>query len=112
MLALSSVNLAIPKGRVVGLLGPNARQNNLYQDCAGLLTPSAGNIFVDSKPVSVDTKRIVSYLPDRTYFSKSIRVKECLELFADFYQDFDMEAHVRLLKDHQISTDAKMKQIF
>ncbi|HHT86689.1 MAG TPA: ABC transporter ATP-binding protein [Clostridiales bacterium] len=112
MLALSSVNLAIPKGRVVGLLGPNGSGKTTFiKIAAGLLTPSAGNIFVDSKPVSVDTKRIVSYLPDRTYFSKSIRVKECLELFADFYQDFDMERAMQLLKDHQISTDAKMKQL-
>ena len=88
--ALNNVTCDVPKGRIVGLLGPNGSgKTTLLKLVAGLLTPTDGEISVCSLPVGPESKALVSYLPDRTYFSSNQTVKEQLQLFADFYADFD-----------------------
>jgi len=90
VLALSDISLAIPKGKIVGLLGPNGSGKTTFLKlCAGLLTPSVGQIFICGVPVGVETKSMVSYLPDRTYLRNNQTIQEQLELFRDFYEDFD-----------------------
>ncbi len=88
--ALNNLTLNLPSGRIVGLLGPNGSgKTTLLKLCAGLLTASAGEIRVCGKPVGVETKSLVSYLPDRTYLSNNQRICEQLDFFQDFYADFD-----------------------
>ncbi|NLB61493.1 MAG: ABC transporter ATP-binding protein [Clostridiales bacterium] len=110
--ALSSINLTLPKGKVVGLLGPNGSGKTTFiKLAAGLLTPTDGGIEINSMPVSVDTKSLVSYLPERTYFNKNAKVQDCLDLFEDFYDDFDKNKAILMLADHRISVGAKMKTL-
>jgi ABC-2 type transport system ATP-binding protein len=88
--ALGQVDLTLVTGRIVGLLGPNGSgKTTLIKLAAGLLTPTAGEILVDGRPPSVDTKMTVSYLPDKTYFDEWMKVHECLRMFEEFYSDFD-----------------------
>ena len=89
--ALNNLTLSIGTGRIVGLLGPNGSgKTTLIKLANGLLVPTSGEIYIDGKKPGPETKKVVSYLPDRTYFDQWMKVKDCFELFQDFYEDFDL----------------------
>lgn len=88
--ALDQVSLSIPAGRVVGLLGPNGSgKTTLLKIIAGVTHPTAGTVAINGVAPGPETKAVVSYLPDRSYFSRSMRVREMVAYFTDFYADFD-----------------------
>ena len=88
--ALDGVNLSLSSGRIVGLLGPNGSgKTTLIKILNGLLQPTSGVALVAGNAPGVESKRIVSYLPDRGYFPEWMRVGDMIDLFADFYADFD-----------------------
>ena len=90
MRALDGVDLSLPSGRIVGLLGPNGSgKTTLIKILNGLLQPTSGEVRIAGNAPGVETKKIVSYLPDRGYFPDWMRVGDMIELFADFYADFD-----------------------
>ena len=88
--ALDGVDLSLSSGRIVGLLGPNGSgKTTLIKILNGLLQPTSGEARVAGNVPGVETKKIVSYLPDRGYFPDWMRVGDMIDLFADFYADFD-----------------------
>lgn len=88
--ALRDVNLSLSAGRIVGLLGPNGSgKTTLIKILNGLLQPSSGEARIAGMLPGVETKRIVSYLPDRGYFPEWMRVGDMVDMFTDFYADFD-----------------------
>ena len=96
--ALDNVTITLPKGRIVGLLGPNGSgKTTLLKLCAGLLTPTSGEILICNEPVGIETKAMVSYLPDRTYLNNKQTVRQQLDYFQDFYEDFEMERAEKML---------------
>lgn len=110
--ALSDVNLVLPRGRIIGLLGPNGSgKTTMLKLMAGLLVPTSGTIRIEGKPVSPQTKAIVSYLPEKTYLSMRMRVSECLDYFADFYADFDRQRAEHMLASLQVPLDARMRTL-
>ena len=89
---LSPIDLELPGGKIIGLLGPNGSgKTTLIKLIAGLLTPTTGSITVCGKEIGPETKAMVSYLPDRVYFDPSQKVSQIIKYFQDFYQDFDRE---------------------
>ena len=89
-LALDHIDLSLDRGKIIGLLGPNGSgKTTLIKLLNGLLVPTEGEIFVDGKAPGVETKRIVSYLPERTYLNRWMRVSDLISYFCDFYEDFD-----------------------
>jgi ABC-type multidrug transport system, ATPase component len=90
VMALNNVSFELEPGRIVGLLGPNGSgKTTLIKLANDLLVPTSGEIYIDGMKPGVDTKKIVSYLPDRAYFDERMRVVDCISLFSDFYDDFD-----------------------
>ncbi|MFH1879796.1 MAG: ATP-binding cassette domain-containing protein, partial [Bacillota bacterium] len=88
--ALHKVSLDIEAGRVVGLLSPNGSGKTTFLKlCNGLLTPSAGEIRIAGMAPGIETKAIVSFLPENSYFNDWMKVNDMLSFFADFYADFD-----------------------
>jgi len=108
--ALDQIQLNIKKGRIVGLLGPNGSgKTTLIKHLAGLLTPTTGEVLINGVPVGVETKKIVSYLPDRTYLNDWMKVNQIFDLFADFYEDFDRSKAQDMLKRLDINPETKLK---
>ncbi len=111
-LVLFDLNLALPEGRIVGLLGPNGcGKSTLLKLIAGLHNPESGEIEICGIPRSEATNALISYLPERTYFSSSMRVDELIAFFRDFYPDFDEPRARRMMDDLGIDTSAKLKTL-
>jgi ABC-2 type transport system ATP-binding protein len=111
-LALDNVNVQIPKGRIVGLLGPNGSGKTTFiKILSGLLTATSGTVLIDGMEPSEKTKAIVSYLPERTYFNPWMKVNECLTFFEDFYADFDRAVAEKMLFDLNISLDSRLRTL-
>ena len=88
--ALENVDLHIGFGRIVGLLGPNGSgKTTLIKLANGLLQPSAGSIRIAGMTPGPVAKAIVSYLPDADWLPDWMRVEQLVEMFREFYADFD-----------------------
>lgn len=105
---LKNVNLEIKEGRIIGLLGKNGTgKSTLIKLINDLLTATSGEILIKGEKIGVESKKIISYLPERTYLDKSWTVDEVIRFFGEFYDNFDAEKARRLLSD--LSLNPKMK---
>ena len=110
--ALDRVDLSVEPGHIVGLLGPNGSgKSTLIKLANGLLTPDAGEILIDGMAPSKETKKIVSYLPERTYFADWMTALQLLAFFGDFYDDFDRDAAVQMMQRLGIQPKQQIKQM-
>ena len=108
--ALNAIDLNLEEGRIVGVLGPNGSgKTTLIKLINGLLTPTSGEIRIDGNLPGVETKSIVSYLPDKDYLGDEMSFHECTKLFADFYADFNREKAFKMLASLNIDPDMKFK---
>lgn len=110
--ALKDVDLTIESGKIIGLLGPNGSgKTTLMKLANGLLKPEEGWLEIDGNLPGIETKSIVSYLPDQTYFADWMRVSDLLNMFSDFYKDFDRQKAAAMLADLNISEKSRMKTL-
>ena len=110
--ALSNLDLTLEKGQIVGLLGPNGSgKTTLIKLINGLLVPTDGRVMVESMAPGVETKKIISYLPERSSVSEHMRVKDIIAYFADFYDNFNVERANAMFKDLEIDTHARMRTL-
>ena len=109
MTALSDFSIEIPAGRIIGILGPNGSGKTTFiKSLSGVLTPEAGTIRIDGKEVGTESNKIVSYLPEGPYFSSAVRVKETLDFFEGFYEDFERKTALHMLSTLQIDLKSKI----
>lgn len=109
---LNNINLTITNGKIVGLLGKNgAGKTTLIKLINDLLTPTEGKILINGKSVGVETKKIISYLPERTYLNKQMKVTEVLDYFSDFYDNFDKVKALKLLKDLDLDVNMNLSKM-
>ena len=105
---LRDVNLTIPRGKIIGLLGKNGTgKSTLIKTINGLLTPTSGQVLINGKEIGVESKKIIAFLPERSYLDKSLSVEQTLAFFEDFYDNFDGEKARKLLQD--LDLDVKQK---
>ena len=110
ILALNNVTLSIPKGKIVGLLGPNGSgKTTLIKLMNKLLVPSGGEIMIDGMKPGIETKEIISYLPDKSYLNEWMRVDELMDFFEDFYNDFNKKKAYKMLESLKINPTDKLK---
>lgn len=110
--ALSNVNITLERGRIIGLLGPNGSgKTTLIKLLNGLLTPNNGELLINGMAPGVETKKIVSYLPDKSYFDNSMKINQLITLFQDFYEDFDPRKAFDMLKRLNINPEARLKTL-
>ncbi|MDO4170472.1 MAG: ABC transporter ATP-binding protein [Lachnospiraceae bacterium] len=109
---LHNVNLQVTKGKIIGLLGPNgAGKTTLIKLLNGLIQPTSGVLLINGERPGVNSKAIVSYLPDKMYFADWMKVKDMLNFFADFYADFDREKAEQMCNLLKINVNDKMKKL-
>ena len=109
---IKDMNLNLEGGKIIGLLGPNGSgKSTLIKILGGVLKPDSGNVTIDGKQIGIDTKRIVSYLPERTYLSPSMKVREAISMFADFYEDFRTERAEEMLNRLNINLNDTIKSL-
>lgn len=107
---IDNISLNVDSGKIVGLLGPNGSgKTTLIKLLAGLLTATSGDILIDNKEIGIETKAIVSFLPDRPYFANWMKVHDILAFFADFYRDFSMKKATEMLKLLNIGVNDRIK---
>ena len=110
--ALNHVDLSLESGRIVGLLGPNGSgKTTMLKLANGLLTPTDGGIFIDSKKPGIETKAVVSYLPDADYLLDWMNVGELLDMFKSFYDDFRYDRALKMLEELHIQLNDKLKNL-
>lgn len=109
---LKSVNLNLSSGKIVGLLGKNGSgKTTLIKAINGLLSLDKGEILIDGKNIGIETKKIVSYLPERTYLNLHKKVRDIIDYFNDFYEDFDKDKAYKLLDNLDIKAEDKLSEM-
>ena len=106
------MSFEIGKGKIVGLLGKNGSgKSTIIKMINDLLTIEQGEILVCGEHIGVETKSMISYLPERTYFESSQKVSEIIEFFDEFYDDFDKEKACKLLKDLNLDINSSLSKM-
>ena len=109
---LKDVNLIIPRGKIVGLLGKNGQgKTTLIKLINDLLTPTSGEILIEGKHPGVESKKIISYLPERTYLDKEMKIIDTLNYFDEFYDNFNIEKAKKLIKDLDLDINQKISKM-
>ena len=109
---LKNINLKIPKGKIIGLLGKNgAGKTTLIKLINDLLTPTSGEILINGKNPGILSKECISYLPERTYLDKDMNIKQVLVYFNEFYSNFNYKKAERLLKDLNLDINTKIAKM-
>ena len=109
---LRDINISISRGKIIGLLGKNGvGKTTLIKLLNDLLTPTSGEILIDGKKIGVETKKIISYLPERSYLNRQMKVSEVIDYFKDFYEDFNEKKAKRLLKDLDLDINQHLSKM-
>ncbi|MDE6019449.1 MAG: ABC transporter ATP-binding protein [Ruminococcus sp.] len=109
---LKNINLTIESGRIIGLLGRNGMgKTTLIKLMNDLLTPTSGEILIKGSAPGVESKKVISYLPERTYLDKSMTVLQVIEFFKEFYDDFDADKAKELLNDLNLDLECRINKM-
>lgn len=109
---LKDINLTIPRGKIVGLLGRNGQgKTTLIKLINDLLTPTSGEVLVNGKHIGVESKKIISYLPERTYLDKTMTLNDVVKYFKEFYDNFDSKKAFKLFNDLDLDINQKLSSM-
>ena len=109
---LKDVNLTIPKGKIIGLLGKNGMGKTTFLKLINyLLTPTSGEVLINGEKPNINSKKVISYLPERTYLDKSMKVSQIITFFDEFYDNFNKEKAIKLLEDLDLDINSKVRKM-
>ncbi len=110
--ALNNVDLSLDKGRIIGLLGPNGSgKTTLIKVLTGLLKQYSGEVVIDHRLLSTETKSEISYLPDQLYFDSWMKIDDLRRYFKDMYADFNEARFLELMMAFQIEDRTLIKRL-
>lgn len=110
--ALNNLNLSLTKGKIIGLLGPNGSGKTTFiKILNGLLTPTSGEAVIDGKNIGIESKKIVSYLPDCVSLPEWMKINELVNFYKNFYEDFNSDKAYIMLENLKIDPDDKFKTL-
>ena len=109
---LNKINLTINDGKIVGLLGKNGMgKTTLIKLINDLLTPTSGEVLIKGEKPGINSKKIISYLPERTYLDKNMKIEQIITFFTEFYDDFNKKRAIKLLKDLDLDMDLRINKM-
>lgn len=109
---LKNINLSVEGGKIVGLLGRNGQgKSTLIKLINDLLTPTSGEVLINGKKPGIESKKIIAYLPERTYLDKDMTVAQAVKYFTEFYDNFDQERAYRLLRDLDLDVNQRLSKM-
>lgn len=109
---LKNINLTIPKDKIIGLLGKNGMgKTTLIKLINDLLTPTSGEVLINGEKPGVNSKKIIAYLPERTYLDKNMTITEVLKYFTEIYDNFNKEKARKLIKDLNLDENKKLSKM-
>ncbi len=109
---LKQIDLTLERGHIIGVLGPNGSgKTTLIKLINGLLTPSEGELLFCGEKIGVESKKHISYLPDQTYLNMNQKVKDIIDFFRDFYEDFDEVRSYDMLQKLKINAQDRLKTL-
>ena len=112
LIALDDVSLTLERGKIIGLLGSNGSgKTTLIKLLNDLLKPTKGEVLINGKEPGIASKKIISYLPEVSYFNEDLKVKEAVKMFSDFYDDFDKDQAKKLLEKFELPLNKKFKSL-
>lgn len=112
VLALDQVDLTVGRGKIIGILGPNGSgKTTLIKLINGLLTPTEGSILINGEKPGVQTKKIVSNLPDNSFLPPWMTAAQIVSLFCDFYEDFRPALACELLDRLGVPKNMRLKNL-
>lgn len=112
VLALNNIDLTIERGKIIGILGPNGSgKTTLIKLINGLLTPTEGSILINGNAPGVETKKIVSYLPDNNFLPSWMTAEQIVNLFCDFYEDFRPGLAYEMLEKLGVPKNMRLKNL-
>ena len=110
--AVSNLSITINQGKTYALLGPNGSgKTTLMKMIAGLVKPNEGTILLDGEPVTHSSKADITYMPTENYFYSYMDINSIGRYYRDFFKDFDIDLYYKLLKDMELETDTKAKNM-
>lgn len=109
---LKDINLKIPRGKIIGLLGKNGMgKTTLIKLMNDLLIPTSGEVLINGEKPGVNSKKVIAYLPEKTYLSKEMTIKQVIKYFEEFYDNFDIEKAIKLLDDLDLDINLKISKM-
>lgn len=109
---INDINLTVPKGKIIGLLGKNGMgKTTLIKLINDLLTPTSGEVLINGEKPGINSKNVIAYLPERTYLDKSMKVSQILTFFNEFYDNFNKDKAIKLLKDLDLDINSKVNKM-
>ena len=110
--ALDDVTVSLEKGQIVGLLGPNGSgKTTLIKIMNGLLQPTSGSVRINGSAPGIETKKAVAYLPDRNALPDYMTASQLMDIYEDFFEDFDRSRAEAMVDDLGISRKLPMKKM-
>ncbi|WP_346934735.1 ABC transporter ATP-binding protein [Clostridium sp.] len=109
---LNDITFNLKRGKVLGILGPNGQgKTTLLNVISGIFKPTLGTVRINGMLLGRETKEFVSYLQEKDYLFRWMKVNDALKFYKDFFSDFNVNKALNLLKFMNIQTDAKLKSL-
>lgn len=110
--ALKGINITLESGRILGLMGPNGSGKTTFlKIIAGLQKSSAGTFQVCGKQGGYETKKTVSFLPDRNTLYPWMKAMDAIDFYTDFFTDFDRNKAIEMLSFMKLEKTDQVKSM-